>query len=720
MIPNRMASDEPMEHAGSGSKFSVRPWVLIVAVALLGAIVFLPAIAGGWIYDDHPLVADNPFVHSFGHWTRWFTSDFWNVNDEIVRFGNRMLYWRPLVSASYALDWKIGGGSPLMFHLTNSLWQAVTAALSFVVLRRWIGHIWPAFVAALLFVVHPTKAESVAWIAGRTDVLCLAALLIATIGIGRRLRGERYGVVLEVAGTLLAYLCKEQAIVIPVFVAVEVWVAAARPAVDAKLIKKVLRAAWPQLVIGIAYLLVRAKTLPISASIPSSAPPPVPHFLAVLDSLGRFFELAVFPHNLSIQHGLVHSVSRALVHSTPHIVIGAIGMFALVIAMIVTRRRAPFVCVGIALFLLTLAPTSNVVYTQMATLVSERFLYVPMLGLALVVGGCLARARGRQAKVAYAAAAVAICALSAQSLVRASQYGDENRFWRRELALHPDSREAHQYLVGRAVKDKHYYAALDTLLKMKESYDRFDLMTSNVLEIAVQVAELSIRVIADRDTASLEAVDEFCTKLLSASEGEPHLHLRFLEVGLSTRTGAYAHEIEMRRFRLLAVRADIQSRLGNDVEALSLSEKAVAECKYCISVVTERALVLARAGQYDEALDVLVDARGKVPEERLDLTREHVEKAVTLHANAGSGSPSQLQARASELAALELWGRAFDVLAPYSDKIKTAPNFAIGFAELAFRAGETGVARDVLSLYMSSDEIESKLSDWTRVMGWTL
>src|SRR6185436_6581678 len=120
-------------------------------------------------------------------------------------------------------------GTPAWFHIMNLVWHGVVGGLAFLVLRRWLGAHWPALVGALLFVVHPTKAESVAWISGRTDVICMIAVLLASQGIARRLRGERGGLLLEFAGTLLAYTTKEQAIVLPAFAAIEAWVASGRP-----------------------------------------------------------------------------------------------------------------------------------------------------------------------------------------------------------------------------------------------------------------------------------------------------------------------------------------------------------------------------------------------------------------------------------------------------------------------------------------------------------
>jgi hypothetical protein len=232
--------------------------------------VFVPAVTGGWIFDDHALIERNPYIHSFHDWPRWFVTDFWNVSEEVLQFGGRILYWRPAISASYALDWQLGGGSPVMFHATNLVLQAAVSALAFLTLRRWTGTLWPALGAALLFAVHPTKAESVAWIAGRTDVACMLAVLIASAGIARRLGGKHGGIALEAAGTIAAYLTKEQAIVLPCFAAVEIWVALDRPALDRAALVRMVRGALPQAAIAVGYLVVRTFVLPIRPAAQSS------------------------------------------------------------------------------------------------------------------------------------------------------------------------------------------------------------------------------------------------------------------------------------------------------------------------------------------------------------------------------------------------------------------------------------------------------------------
>ncbi|HEY0254482.1 MAG TPA: hypothetical protein VGC41_23300 [Kofleriaceae bacterium] len=66
--------------------------------------MFVTSVTGAFVYDDQALIQHDIYVHSFADWPRWFVTDFWNVDQELLQFGARILYWRPLVTASYALD----------------------------------------------------------------------------------------------------------------------------------------------------------------------------------------------------------------------------------------------------------------------------------------------------------------------------------------------------------------------------------------------------------------------------------------------------------------------------------------------------------------------------------------------------------------------------------------------------------------------------------------
>jgi len=112
-------------------------------------------------YDDDGYITENPSVRE-GLTKKNFLWAFTSFH-----IGN----WHPLTWISHMLDCELFGLKPGMHHLTNLLFHTVNSLLLFLVLRRMTGSIWRSGFVAALFALHPLHVESVAWIAGRKDVL---------------------------------------------------------------------------------------------------------------------------------------------------------------------------------------------------------------------------------------------------------------------------------------------------------------------------------------------------------------------------------------------------------------------------------------------------------------------------------------------------------------------------------------------------------------------
>ena len=91
--------------------------------------------------------------------------------------------FRPLGFASFAVEWKITGGKPTLFHADNLLLHVVVTLLFYLVLQKLLESVPHgtkiAFAAALLFAVHPIHTEAVAWITGRSELFAAAFVLAA-------------------------------------------------------------------------------------------------------------------------------------------------------------------------------------------------------------------------------------------------------------------------------------------------------------------------------------------------------------------------------------------------------------------------------------------------------------------------------------------------------------------------------------------------------------
>jgi tetratricopeptide (TPR) repeat protein len=111
--------------------------------------------------DDNVGIYENPQVTHGLTWdgVRWAFTNRLNCN------------WDPLTWISHMLDWQVWHGNAGRHHAVNVLLHAATVVLLFLVLRRMSGDVWPSAVAAAVFAIHPLRAESVVWVTERKDVL---------------------------------------------------------------------------------------------------------------------------------------------------------------------------------------------------------------------------------------------------------------------------------------------------------------------------------------------------------------------------------------------------------------------------------------------------------------------------------------------------------------------------------------------------------------------
>lgn len=86
----------------------------------------------------------------------------------------------PVQMLSYAFDYALWELDPFGYHLHSVLLNAVNGVLGFWVIARLTGRRDVALIAAVLFTVHPSHVEAVAWISSRKDLLFTAFLLLAT------------------------------------------------------------------------------------------------------------------------------------------------------------------------------------------------------------------------------------------------------------------------------------------------------------------------------------------------------------------------------------------------------------------------------------------------------------------------------------------------------------------------------------------------------------
>ena len=143
---------------------------LIFLVTLLA---YLPALHGGFIWDDDGHVTRTDLRSLAGLFRIWF------------EIGATQQYY-PLLHSAFWLEHRLWGDSAFGYHLLNVLLHASAASLAGMLLRRLAMP--GAWFAALLFALHPVGVESVAWISEQKNTL--SAVLYLGEATGERTNVE--------------------------------------------------------------------------------------------------------------------------------------------------------------------------------------------------------------------------------------------------------------------------------------------------------------------------------------------------------------------------------------------------------------------------------------------------------------------------------------------------------------------------------------------------
>ncbi len=143
-------------------RLSVAAGVALITVAAF--LVYFPALNGGFIWDDHPLITDSNLIKApDGPYRFWCTTD-------------PIDYW-PATNTTFWIEWRLWGMHPSGYHVTNLILHIAEAVLIWVILRKL--SIPGAFLAAMIFALHPVNVESVAWIAQRKNLMAMLFFLLS-------------------------------------------------------------------------------------------------------------------------------------------------------------------------------------------------------------------------------------------------------------------------------------------------------------------------------------------------------------------------------------------------------------------------------------------------------------------------------------------------------------------------------------------------------------
>jgi len=407
--------------------------VLVLVAATLA--VYWPALGGGFIWDDDVMVKNNPYVKSPGG-----LFDIW--------CSTRLPDFFPLTSSSLWLEWRLWGLNPLGYHLSNVLLHAASAVLVWRVLCRLA--VPAAWLAALLFAVHPVNVESVAWITERKNTLSMVFYLLSLLSYlqfdqstpARRSPQTTRFYLLSLAAFLLALLAKTSVVMMPFVLLGCAWWRRGR--IERRDVLRALPFFGLSLALGLVTMWFQSHRA-IGGEVVHSG-----SFWARLAGAGWavwfYVAKALFPWPLSFVYPRWEVNAHSLLSFMPTAAVA--GSAGVLWHYRRTWGRAPLF--GLGYFVVMLFPVLGFVniYFQRYSLVADHWQYYSIIGvIALVVGlaSRLSREGFRSWPLRLAAAAVA-ATLGVVAWRQAGLYESQVRLWQDTLVRNPGCWMAHNNL----------------------------------------------------------------------------------------------------------------------------------------------------------------------------------------------------------------------------------------------------------------------------------
>lgn len=417
-------------------------WAVVLLV-LAGTLAYGNTAKNGLFWDDDEFIKRNIFIRSFSQFPNWFTKPL------TAGAGVNSNYYRPLLMASFTIDYHLWGLWPAGYHLENILWHTFAAVLVFIFLREVIERLLKlktptsayhsplgsirtrlmvrcladrqnsklkseelltinhqssiiAFSTALLWLVHPIHTEAVAYANSRGDSMATVFILLSLIlWLKNRIRES-------VIAFILALLSKEFSIITPGLMALLSFVNLTnRKFTKLPFVKNLL------IVFSIAalYVLLRLTTLNFQNTLNfygvdlshADRTDPVALYatstwtraLTFLKVLPIYFKLLIWPGDLHVERTV--DIPASIFDPAVLSAAGVLVVIGLLVywSLIILKQRLPLFAAS--WFFIAILPVSGVI--PISQILAEHFLYLPSIGFSLLVGLVIVTVTGKLTRV---------------------------------------------------------------------------------------------------------------------------------------------------------------------------------------------------------------------------------------------------------------------------------------------------------------------------------
>jgi tetratricopeptide (TPR) repeat protein len=529
-------------------------------------------------------------------------------------------------------------------HLINVLLYGLTGVLVFWFLLKILSPDgkptgstgfgpFVALAAAALFVAHPIHTEVVANVKGRDEIVSLLGSLAALyLSLKAFYEGKNGLNVAAAVAFFLALLSKENAITFLAIVPLTYWFFTKANA------GKIVVQTLPFVAGAAVFLAIRFAVLGADFG---GAPRELMNnpFLKLVGNqyvdfsfaektatnfftLGKYLLLLLFPHPLS--HDYYPRAIEIMSFGDWQVILAVLAHLGLLVFALVRLPKRDILSYAILFYLVTLSIASNFIF-PIGTNMNERFLYMPSIGFALLVGVLVYRMTGSWGKPKVAVMAIGglvILALGAKTVSRNAAWKDNFTLFTTDIKTVPNSAKLRNAtggeLVAQSLKPENAARKNEMLreavghlteaMKIHPGYKNPLLIMGNAYnylqeyEASIQAYEQALKLDPDYTEAqnNLAITYRQAGQFFGEKKGDIQKAFTYLNKAYELNPNEYE------TLRLLGVANGVS---GNSAKAIEFFTKALEREPKLAAAHYNLASAYGNAGQVDKAQEFMAKAR---------------------------------------------------------------------------------------------------------------
>ncbi|MGQ0827618.1 MAG: tetratricopeptide repeat protein [Bacteroidota bacterium] len=370
-----------------------------IVLVIIGLIFYSNSFFNEYALDDGIVIEKNEYVQQGFRGipkilsTDAYDSFYRSMNAKQQLSGGR---YRPLSIVTFAIEQQLFGSKAkdkpvtdiaTVRHILNVIFYILSIVVLLYFLQNYIFKDTPlvAFIACLIFLIHPIHTEVIANVKSRDEILSFLFVILTFIAVFRYRETKKitqlfYGMLFY----FLAFLSKEYAITLLILIPMLLYI------VKGDSLKQSMRTAMPFFVVAILYLLIRYSIVGVGSTTENPDVLNNPFKFATaseklatrIEILNHYLRLLFYPHPLSADYS--YNTIPYTNFSNGWVWFSIILHLSMIIATVVLFFKRNILSFALAFYLIHLALICNLLMDIGATM-GERLIYHSSFGFAVII-----------------------------------------------------------------------------------------------------------------------------------------------------------------------------------------------------------------------------------------------------------------------------------------------------------------------------------------------